>query len=432
MAGNIVISGSVPSSTGKVVSVNEYLDFVSRSRKVVMQVEVDASGFFLIRLKNVKGPLINLGIGNLSLDIYVSDKNTYILGEENDKIVLKKESGIPTNKILTNLEKEVVNNWIPLFIDIKTQDFKRGISPDSILSQLNRLGRPYLNKPDSILQSLVYYKMAYYKLFYFDMSNYALGTELNKFEDEYFNSKKIQLSNPCYISALEYYLRVRMNSLQFSRLHKETDRVSAVVTEAEFFKDRVLRQLAMVLGIKLIFKFPIVSTEKKEMLENINNNVLSRDMEPDVREILKRVVLLNEKIKVGDIFPVMLLKGMDGLADSITNAKSDLILVDFWATWCFACLEGMRRFPDWLSQCDGKLAIVCISVDENFNKMKAFIDKKHFPPSVLALYNGEQGNYYNTVPIQQLPTYYLLNKKGEVLAIPPVADGIPSMLKKFM
>ena len=432
MAGNIVISGKVPSHAGKVVSVNEYLDFISTSRKVVMQYRVDSTGFFLINLRGIKGPMINLEIENLSLDIYVNDGNSYIIGEADYKLILKQEKGIPTNEIITRLNKELLDNWVPLFIDTKTKIYKKDGSPDSILSEWRKIGRQYLEKPDSLLRSLVYYKLAYYKLLYFDMADAALNKELNRFEDEYFNQKAIQPSNPFYIKLLEYYLTVRMNTIHFSRSDKKNDRVAALIAEAGFFKNEMLRQLATVAGVKMVFRFPLNTMEKKKVLDDLRCNVSNYDLEPGMKEILGRVILMNERLKIGDVFPIIPLKNINGLSDSITNAKSELILVDFWATWCLACVEGMNKFKQWINQSNGKLTIVCISVDRDFNKMKDFMLKKQWPSSVLKLYNGEQGNYFNKVPIQQFPTYYLLNSRGEILAIPSIADSISNSLKKFM
>lgn len=45
--------------------------------------------------------------------------------------------------------------------------------------------------------------------------------------------------------------------------------------------------------------------------------------------------------KVGAILPDLKFEGLDGSVRSLSESKAKVILINFWATWCEACMEEM-------------------------------------------------------------------------------------------
>ncbi len=101
--------------------------------------------------------------------------------------------------------------------------------------------------------------------------------------------------------------------------------------------------------------------------------------------------------------------------DTLTerDVKGELILVDFWASWCKPCLEALPKIEKVWEKYKGKgLSVVSISVDTNPNDWIKFIEKNPMKWTSLIGNGQEITQRYN---FQYIPHLILADKNGKIL-----------------
>lgn len=107
---------------------------------------------------------------------------------------------------------------------------------------------------------------------------------------------------------------------------------------------------------------------------------------------------------------------------SIESIPGDLILIDFWATWCSPCLESHENLKKYVNANPGKVSVVTISGDDP----RRFF--KHLQSSPNPFFNGldSMQRLFKSYQITSIPTAVLLNRsdksvrviEGKVLSMP--------------
>jgi len=112
-----------------------------------------------------------------------------------------------------------------------------------------------------------------------------------------------------------------------------------------------------------------------------------------------------------DAFSVPSLKGETLNA---TSLRGSIVLFNFWATWCPPCLREMPSIETLWNTLKGEnFTIVAVSTGEKKKTVSDFIDKKGFTFPIYLDESSGLGRIYAT---QGIPTTYVLDKKGRVIA----------------
>lgn len=136
--------------------------------------------------------------------------------------------------------------------------------------------------------------------------------------------------------------------------------------------------------------------------------------------------------------PRLQIKLPDVKGDSITLAslKGKVLLLDFWASWCMPCRAANKKLVKLYDKYKEKgFEIFSVSLDEDKGDWKKAIAKDKINwvqvNDPRGSWNAKTAADWN---ISVLPTTFLINKKGDVVAIDPegkeLEKGIQELLQE--
>lgn len=95
------------------------------------------------------------------------------------------------------------------------------------------------------------------------------------------------------------------------------------------------------------------------------------------------------------------------------DEKADLIIVDFWASWCGPCKESFPFYEKEIeSQKSKNILFISVNLDDKIEKAKNFL--KEFPHSGIAVWD-EKKSFMNQLGFNSIPYMLILDKDWKVL-----------------
>ena len=115
-------------------------------------------------------------------------------------------------------------------------------------------------------------------------------------------------------------------------------------------------------------------------------------------------------LKVGDGLPDLGAAGLEGkLPDKL---KGQVVLLDFWASWCAPCKESFPVMEKLHQEHSGKgLVVVAVSVDEKAADMEKFLKKN---PVTFCVVRDAKHELVKATDVSTMPTSFLIDRAGKV------------------
>lgn len=125
------------------------------------------------------------------------------------------------------------------------------------------------------------------------------------------------------------------------------------------------------------------------------------------------------------------LKNANNEEISSTSFKNKYVLIDFWASWCAPCRKGNKELVKLHKEIEvSKIEIVGISVDTDIEKWKKAIEKDSIKFTQVNDPNGFDAKTAILFGVEELPSQFLFDTKGILIAINPTKTEINNLLKK--
>ena len=122
---------------------------------------------------------------------------------------------------------------------------------------------------------------------------------------------------------------------------------------------------------------------------------------------------VHAETKAGDVFPALTATGLVPVGNTrLPPTKGQVVLVDFWASWCAPCKASFPMMAQLHKDFAGQgLVIAAVGVDEKLAAATAFVKK--LSPPFATLHDREQ-TLVEQVVVPTMPTSYLVGRDGRV------------------
>ncbi|NNU34418.1 TlpA family protein disulfide reductase [Mucilaginibacter sp. S1162] len=126
-------------------------------------------------------------------------------------------------------------------------------------------------------------------------------------------------------------------------------------------------------------------------------------------------------LKIGDRVPDITLTNLlyyKTTTAKLADFKGRAILLDFWATWCSNCINGLPHMDSLQRQFDGRLQVFlvnCKKTGDDLGQIKALFKRIGIKPNLpVAIQDTACSSYFR---FTALPHYVWINQQGVVVAI---------------
>jgi thiol-disulfide isomerase/thioredoxin len=122
-----------------------------------------------------------------------------------------------------------------------------------------------------------------------------------------------------------------------------------------------------------------------------------------------------ENIIIGQPFPELEFKDLNGDVMNIANLKGKVVLIDFWATWCGPC---RKETPNLLSVYkefrDKGFEIIGISLDKNLDTLKNYLEDHQIQWPQYYDGKGWDNAISRRFGVNGIPSTVLIDREGVV------------------
>lgn len=114
----------------------------------------------------------------------------------------------------------------------------------------------------------------------------------------------------------------------------------------------------------------------------------------------------------GAAAPAFRLPSLEGKTTSLADFKGQVVVLDFWATWCGPCRQQAEILDDMHRSLGQKVVFLGINVGEGKDVVERYVKRSPFPYATLLDPSQQTAAKYQA---QGLPTLVVIGPRGDIV-----------------
>lgn len=209
----------------------------------------------------------------------------------------------------------------------------------------------------------------------------------------------------------------------------------------EKYKGQKSDDVAQILFLKAMLYLQILEDVEKgaKLIEQVKTDFPETALAKRADAIFASVKMQVDSMKmqrdlaVGTKFPDFEEKDLDGKPLSVANYKGKVVLVDFWATWCGPCVAELPNVLKAYEKYHSKgFDVVGISLDIDKARLTGFVQQQKMGWRQYFDGKGGTNKLAAKYGVQSIPTTYLLDGEGKIIAKNLRGEDLETELAKVM
>ncbi len=173
----------------------------------------------------------------------------------------------------------------------------------------------------------------------------------------------------------------------------------------------------------------VLASKLADSLPKITRPELRSEVDLILYDYQSRQKLLGQKLVLSDLVT------LQGEPIDLATFKGQVVLVDFWATWCGTCRASFPQLSELYARYhDQGFEIIAVNVDTELSSVQAVLATNDLP--WIHAFSGDQKlQGMNSTAAQQVglrstPLTFLLDREGRVVAIQPHGKQLEELLSQ--
>jgi thiol-disulfide isomerase/thioredoxin len=142
-----------------------------------------------------------------------------------------------------------------------------------------------------------------------------------------------------------------------------------------------------------------------------------------------------ESTLVAKMAPDFTLEKLDGTPFRLQEQRGKVVVLDFWATWCGACVQVLPEIDHLVDRLNNKdVVLVAVNLQETPKAIQATLDRLKVKPTVVLDQNGAVAAKYAAVAI---PQTVIIDRSGRIARVfvgggPQYIEHVQESLQKIL
>jgi thiol-disulfide isomerase/thioredoxin len=262
------------------------------------------------------------------------------------------------------------------------------------------------------------YDWAYKMLVY----GYAYGNKNNLTDDYWRWTNIVPLKNDHALGNEKYqrFILAYTNYWYMKGTNEGSPYAGQYTKSAEILDGKTLQYFRAVILVDAI------NNNNLEMVVDNYKDFLYQNRNPFYAQILSDMYQQKHRYAAGSPAPTFELQNNKGQVISLQDFKGKVVYVDFWATWCGACIRKMALMQETtrvVMEQDPNVVFVHISLDKNVSAWQNAVQNNNYPGIHLNASDGPGGALAKRYNISALPEFYVISKDGSFAEKPASHDS---------